>query len=326
MRAGITLTRLTFTAPDGTEFELRDKKTDGSAVVVGICDQTGFNREKVFVTADGSAATFVSDQDIVDYITVPNAGNDLIYPSGYLLLRDGTRYRFDNGKVTWLRDRNGNRISFTHDSFKRPTSIKDSLNREVIITYATSTVLYDEIVYKGFGGAPRAIRVNYAYLQDPGSLRAGYSPQTYSQLFPISGSSLTLTFNPKIIRSVTLPNSKQYEFQYNSYGELARVVLPTGGAFEYDHASGVEGNASGITGGFDGYSLNVYRRVTTKRVYADGATLESKMTFSNTETVPCSACVVIDQFGSDGVTRISQRRLFFEGSPVLSFFQGPTDY
>src|SRR5689334_13319293 len=165
MRAGATLTRFTFTAPDGTEFELGDSKSGGAAAGVGICDQTGFNRGKIFVTADGSAATFISDQDIVDYIIVPNGGNDLIYPSGYLLLRDGTRYRFDNGVVTWLRDRNGNKVTFTYDSFKRSTVIKDSLNREVTVTYATSTVPYDEIAYKGFGGGSRTVRVNYANLQ-----------------------------------------------------------------------------------------------------------------------------------------------------------------
>ncbi|HEY4423150.1 MAG TPA: hypothetical protein VGN10_03035 [Pyrinomonadaceae bacterium] len=324
IRANETLTRLTFTAPDGTEFELRDAKTGGAAAGVGICDQTGFNREKIFVTADGSAATFISDQDIKDYILVPAGGNDLIYPSGYLLLRDGTRYRFDNGTVSWLRDRNGNTITFTYDSFKRATTIKDSLKREVSITYATTTVLYDEIVYKGFGGASRSIRVNYAALSDPGSLRAGYSSQTQAQLFPISGASGSL-YNPKIVRSVTLPNGQQYQFQYNSYGELARVVLPTGGAYEYDHASGVVGDASGVIG-LDQTSLNVYRRVTTKRVYSDGATLANKMTFSNTESVPCSGCVVVDQFGSDGATRITQRRLYYEGNPILSFAQGPTEY
>jgi RHS repeat-associated protein len=326
MRAAITLTRLTFTAADGTEFEFRDAKTGGTAMGVGLCDQTGFNREKLFVTADGSAATFISDTNIVDYITVPSTGNDLFYPSGYLLLRDGTRYRFDNGTVSWLRDRNGNTVSFTYDAFKRATVIKDSLNRQVTITYATSSVLYDEISYKGFRSATRTIRVNYAYLQDPGSLRSGYTMQTYAQLFPISGSSLNSNYNPKIVRSVTLPNNQHYQFQYNSYGELARVVLPTGGAFEYDHASGVAGDASGLTGGSEENAVNVYRRVTTKRVYADGTTLESKLTFSSTESVPCTGCVVIDQFGSDGVTRINQHRLYYEGNPILSFTQAATDY
>jgi len=324
MRAAQTLTRFTFTAADGTEFELRDSKTNGAPASVGICDQTGFNRGKIFVTADGSAATFISDQDISDYIVVPSGGNDLIYASGYLLLRDGTRYRFDNGTVSWLRDRNGNTITFTYDAFKRATTIKDSLNRQVSITYATTTVLYDEIVYKGFGGASRTVRVNYASLGDAGSLRAGYSLQTNAQLFSISGASGS-PYNPKIVRSVTLPNGKQYEFQYNSYGELARVVLPTGGAYEYDHASGVAGDASGVIG-TDQTSINVYRRVTTRRVYADGTTLANKMTFSNIESVACAGCVFIDQFGSDGITRISQKRLFYEGNPILSFAQGPTEY
>jgi RHS repeat-associated protein len=325
MRAEMTLTRLTFTAPDGTEFELRDKQTGGAPASVGICDQIGLNRGKVFVTADGSAATFISDQNIIDYIVVPAGGGELFYPSGYLLLRDGTHYRFDNGTVTWLRDRNGNKMTFTYDAFKRATSIKDSINREVTVTYATTSLAYDEIVYKGFGGAARTMRVNYANLQDAGSLRSGYSIQTYYQLFPISGTSLNTNYNPKIVRSVTLPNNQQYQFQYNSYGELARVVLPTGGAFEYDHASAIPGDASGITSGFEG-SLNIYRRVIARRVYADGSTLESKQTFSNTESVPCSGCVVVDQFGSDGATRISQRRLFYEGSAVNSFNLGPTDY
>jgi len=71
MRANETLTRLTFTAPDGTEFELRDSKTGGTAASVGICDQTGFNREKIFVTADGSAATFISDQNIMTASSFP---------------------------------------------------------------------------------------------------------------------------------------------------------------------------------------------------------------------------------------------------------------
>ena len=55
------LTRVTFTAPDGTEYEFRDQLTNGQpkAPVTG-----GFNRGTVFVTADGTTATFISDGDI----------------------------------------------------------------------------------------------------------------------------------------------------------------------------------------------------------------------------------------------------------------------
>jgi RHS repeat-associated protein len=329
MRARLTLTRLTFTAPDGTEFELRDRQSDGAPAGVGICDTTGYNRGRVFVTADGSAATFVSDLAIVDYIVMPNDGNDLFYPSGYLLMRDGTRYRIDNGMVTWLRDRNGNRMTFTYDSFKRMTLAKDSLNREVTVSYSTASIAYDEISYKGFGGAQRTIRVNYANLQDAGSLRSGFSIQTYGQLFPeVSGSGVN-NYNPKVVRSVTLLNNQQYQFQYNSYGELARVVLPTGGAFEYDYAAGVAGApASGvISGGFDDYSMNVYRRVVTRRSYDDGSTMSAKTTFSRPEsTSGNSSYILIDQFKSDGTTRISQQKVYHEGFATSSFTIGPTEY
>ena len=310
MRAVQTLTRLTFTAPDGTEFELQDKQTNGAPAGVGLCDANGFNRGRIFVTADGSAATFISDQPISDYIWVPNGGNDLFYPSGYLLLRDGMRYRIDNGVVSWLRDRNGNKMTFTYDSFKRMTVAKDSLNREVTVSYSASSIAYDEITYKGFGGMLRTVRVNYANLEDAGVLRSGYSSQTYQQLFPEVSGSWSTKYNPKVVRSVTLPNNQQYQFQYNSYGELARVVLPTGGAFEYDYAAGVSGAAaSGVVGGgFDDYSVNVYRRVMTRRVYADGSTLEAKTTFSRQNLIAGNTnYVLIDQFRGDGTTRISQQ-------------------
>jgi len=84
----VTLTRLTFTAPDGTEYELRDQMT-GGRTSHNSCGAT-VSRGTVFITADGTAATFVSDTTIYDQVLSPDAGG-LIYPSGYLMLRDGTR-------------------------------------------------------------------------------------------------------------------------------------------------------------------------------------------------------------------------------------------
>lgn len=111
-----TLTRLTFTAPDGTEYDFRDTLTSGQpAEVTNPCpsQSQGASRGTVFVTADGSAATFISDSVIYDD---PNkfGGGSLISPSGHMMLRDGTRYRIVGGKVDWIRDRNGNKISFTY--------------------------------------------------------------------------------------------------------------------------------------------------------------------------------------------------------------------
>src|SRR5215510_7330088 len=106
-----SLTRLTFIAPDGTEYQLRDQVLDGKPVYRASClSQPVISRGNVFRTADGSAMTFISDNEITD---VTYGAMLHLDPTGYLLMRDGTRYRIEGGKVTWIRDRNGNRLTFT---------------------------------------------------------------------------------------------------------------------------------------------------------------------------------------------------------------------
>ena len=278
-----TLTRLTFSAPDGTEFELRDKLTGGAPANVSVCATSGFSRGKVFVSADGSAATFISDDVISDQYIVAEYGPFTV--SGYLMLADGTRFRILNGFIQWIRDRNGNKVSFT---FQNPsggglTQITDSVNRQ--ITPGTG------ITFKGAGGASRSVQISTAGLS--AALRTDYSPQTYAALFPELNGSVQTQFNPGVISAITLPNSKQYKFFYNSYGELARVELPTGGAIEYDWAAGLtNSNASGavnlgpVLGG--GTNWQIYRRVVERRVYSNGGTgssYDSKMTISRPEWI-----------------------------------------
>ena len=172
-----TLTRLTFIAPDGTEYEFRDQLTNGEPKVVPFCQPHlgGFSRGTVFVTADGTSATFISDSTITDSIY----GNSVINPSGYIMFRDGTRYRIDDGGVTWMRDRNGNLLTFNG-------AITDSLGRQVTIENDVMDVapygLCDRITYKGFGGATRVIRVSKTNLGN--ALRAGYSLRSQLSLFP----------------------------------------------------------------------------------------------------------------------------------------------
>jgi RHS repeat-associated protein len=316
-----TLTRLTFTVPGGTEFELRDQQTGGQPYILPTCAASGYSRGRVFVTADGTSATFISDTDIVDAWKAGDASwmGEIYMPSGYLMLRDGTRYRIDEGVVTWLRDRNGNRLSFTYSvgsSGGRLTTITDSLNRQVNIIYNSTSAAYDEIKFKGFGGAERTIRVNYSSLDT--SLRAGYALQTYKQLFPELDGSSTTNYDPMVISSISLPDGRSYTFSYDSYGELARVVLPTGGAIEYDYAAGFSnGNASGavnfgsvLGGAFD---WEVYRRVIERRTYSNGVTLESKMTYSRPETGVGSSLgyVVVDQKDAAGALLGRQKHYFF---------------
>src|SRR5882672_7156437 len=142
------------------------------------------------------------------------------------ILRDGTRYRIDGGNVTWMRDRNGNKMSFTYTD-SRVTSVTDSLNRQVTISYGDPST---QISFKGFGGAARTILINYGPLgnalrttnprNEPASR---YQIQTYHGLFPeLNNASSSTQYNPGVVSSVVLPNGQQYQFFYNSYAELAR--------------------------------------------------------------------------------------------------------
>ena len=301
------LTRLLFTAPDGTEYELRDKATNGAPTSYGYCTLNGNSRGTEFITADGTAATFISDAPIYDRM---DGGDDL--PSGYLLLRDGTRYRINVGFVAWKRDRNGNRISFTYNSQSALSKVTDSLNRDVTLTYSASE---DQITYNGIGGTPRTIRITRTALSNvlrPGTAQqsTGYALQTYQQLFPdLNGSSSSTYYNPDKVSALWLPNGRSYKFFYNSYGELARVELPTGGAIEYDWAAGIPGGpASGATGGGSGQI--VYRRIVSRRVYADGSNLTSKMTISRPNYG--DSYVEVDTFDGSGNRLRRDRHYYYE--------------
>ena len=327
------LTRLTFKTADGTEYEFRDQQTGGQPLPgIGLCASGGgASRGTVFISADGTAATFISDTQIVDSVALsPRAFG----PSGYLMLRDGTRYRIDNGNVTWLRDRNGNKVGFAYSG--NSMIVTDSLNRRVTVNYDVADVapygVCDQIIFSGSGGAQRIIRVAKASLS--GSLRpdSGFAVQTPHQLFPeLNSANNTAAHDPTVVSRVWLPNSdgtgqhhQYYQLLYNSFGELARVELPTGGAIEYDTTTG-----SGVIVGCQYCDEpEIYRRVKERRVYPDGssgATWESKTSLEVNasgafDPRPWSTTVTSETSNREGAV-LERSRHFFVGSGAASFFQ-----
>ncbi|MDX6501148.1 MAG: hypothetical protein QOG23_4408 [Blastocatellia bacterium] len=313
-----SLTRITFVSADGTEYELRDQRLGGQPQGHSSgCSSQGALRGKVFVSGDGSSVTFISDSDVYDSL---DSYPTTFYPSGYLLFRDGTRYRIDSGGVSWIRDRNGNQVTFSG------STITDSLQRTVSISSGNPVV----ISFKGYGGAARTIQISTASLStvlrpcrsDPGY--QCFSPQTFKQLFPALDGSTYSTFDPTVLSAVTLPDGRQYRFYYDSYGELARVDLPTGGTIEYDYASGNQSDSSGvITGSYPGdpyTEKNVYRRVVERRVYPDSNTLEGKTTYS-IDFNPA----VVDHLTPAGQL-LGREKHYFYGGPTQSFWAGANSY
>jgi RHS repeat-associated protein len=323
-----TLSRLTFSAADGTEYELRDQLTNGQPLS-STCT-TGASRGTVFVTADGTAATFISDTTIVDNPQVNAFGPHGFAVSGYLMLRDGTRYRIDGSNVTWIRDRNGNKVSFTYTSTSM--TITDSLNRVVTVNYDVSDVapygLCDRITYKGFGGAQRILRISKTSLSN--ALRSGYTIKTLggaSGLFPETNGSSSTTHNPTVQSAVWLPDGRSYKFYYNSYGELARVELPTGGAYEYDMTAGSGVICPNFCAPDD--DREIYRRIVERRIYPNGgsgSSYEHRDVYANTEAIgTTTASVTVEQLSPAG-TVLARSRHYFASSALNSLFGGAVVY
>src|SRR5262249_24228643 len=285
--------QLSFTAPGGTEYNFYDQKYNGSEQFSSTYTVHNFGR--VFIARQNAQVTFIADSDI----TINNLVEyDQNYPAtGWMYLADGTRYRILGGVVKQIMDRNGNKITFTHDASGRVLTITDSLNR--VVTFAYNVIMGgsygtgDLITFNGSGGTPRYLRVTRTTLSE--ALRSGFSINY--NLFPQYNQS---TFNPNpsgVPKTLWLPDDRKYEFRYNDYGEVARIELPTGGASEYDWAAGViNGPASGAIGRWNecgnfvgGYSYEpgIYRRVIERRIYKDlnSSVYESRETISRPESI-----------------------------------------
>ena len=320
------LTRLAFVMPDGTEYEFRDTNHQGAPKSPVSCYE-GATRGTIFVTADGTSATFVSSTVIKDNIIVHQDTEESIYPiSGVLTLRDGTRYQINNNQVEEIRDAQGNVVTYQNGV------ITDSLGRQV-------TVGSNAINFKGFEGTNRTIQIIRKPLDQ--ALRAANnehgaeSPKTYSQLFPSVQISVedqaffNSYFYAEVVSAVILPDDSKYYFFYNSYGELARVVLPTGGAFEYDYQE----NDGIIQRGVDQsgpQSYDVLRRVVRRRVYDAGGAVESVTTYGSCEGLPepvSSTCVQVDQLDpKNNHQRLTRTRHYFHGSPGPGLFRQAIHY
>ncbi len=330
-----TMTRLTFKAQDGTAYELVDTNSYGAIQSVqNSCGSTlpgmGYNRGKVFVTTGGEGMTFIADANIQDFNQ--NAITPFYTVSGYLFMSNGTRFRIDNGYVQWMQDRNGNKITFTYE-FTGLSLIQDSMGRQISICYNAPQVGncpafpgYDSITYKGFGGAPRTIKIWKSTLGGTFNgvplLRADYPLplKTMAQLFPspeiFSTQNGDSTNNVIRTAAVEMPDGRHYKLQYNYYGELARVVLPTGGAIEYDWA-GAAANGHSVHQVLSGYTPQIYRRVIKRRTYPDGSTLEGLTEFAlNGSTV--------EHKKANG-NRISLEKHYFFGNPLDAAFYSPFD-
>ncbi|MFN7921621.1 MAG: RHS repeat-associated core domain-containing protein [Bryobacteraceae bacterium] len=341
------MTRLTYTGGDGTEYELRDQANAGKPFFnasndnAANCNSTPpLSRGNVWITADGSAATYVADLPLSDgaAVGVSDPGTESFDgpgPSGGVLaFRSGVMYHFTNSNVDKIIDRNGNRITLTYGLTSTPwrvTQAEDALGRKVDFAYAKSdaTGVYDEITFDGAEGQKRQIRVRYSDLQDAlsptvvgcGAMKSTRTfdclfpqPELNGHLSPANRPTNPLEVNFQVVRAVELPDGRQYAFKYNEYRELVSITLPTGGVIEYTHGPGAGASASGIV--VKGSTRMVYRRVLERRVKADGSNVEGKTMFSESgESNP--TVVTASQTSADGTGVFARQKHYFYGHPNM---------
>jgi RHS repeat-associated protein len=336
-------THLEFITSDGTTYSLFDKDRKGiwaPSVEPGSgLGSGGYVRGRVFTSDGGTGGivTFISDIDIRDYDDTSN-GNSVSYATGYLIMKNGVRYRIENGSVKWIKDRHGNTLTFTYNSASSLTKITDSLNREVEIRYkqwdAEIGQNCDQILYKGLNGELKKIRI--------GKINNPYhTAKRAVDLFPQLPESIN-TYNAPA-HAIWFADGRSYRFYCNAYGEVTRIETPTGAVVTYEYGQGMIGShASGQIGSLrewnieyeDPQDLAIYRRVIARHLYPDGVHEESTTTYSRPESTSCNdrfcsnfttaGYVDVDQWDSNGQLLAKTRTYFNHNQPGMDIYYGST--
>lgn len=286
-----TLTTITFTSPDGTEYDFVDSLYDGEPKEIdpaNNCDP--ISRGNTFHSIDATSATFVSNTPIIDTAT---PGSVALPLSGTVYLKDGTRFVIVDGLVSRQIDRNGNQIKYEYQG-NVLIGIVDTLGegRKITLDYTSNnkgdlvklTVTSKGITQPNGSSPDRVTTVNLTALKNV--LRADQPPgmPSYDQLFPDELTQKAVgfgTFNPRVISNITLPSGHSWEFKYNVYGEIAYVKTPSLGAIEYDY--GPNASDPDSPGGFDRSRLQIFRRVQERRTYPNSSSgqIEGRTTYDD---------------------------------------------
>lgn len=330
------VTYLAYITSAGTPVILRDAVYNGQPqcptasgeIITGYAD-----RGTVFQSSDGTNLTFVSNSDVSDGSTRGEPQG----PQGVLITRNGTRYSIDYYPlqpspgafgILGVEDRNGNVINFSNQkdsSGNFTVTATDSVGRSIADWTPTANNAPNTITYPGAGGASRTITANYSTLTGANALAWGESAQPVSSLFPeLTGNDNNWTAaQQQVLTSVVLADGvSTYTLQYNAYGEVTRLTLPTGGVYAYKYPEAYAGTGDGVialSGG--GYTIN--RRLLERDEYADGVHISAKMLLAMTSQAtgldpnhssrPGTIATITFQDGNSNTLRVEKH--YFYGNP-----------
>ena len=242
------------TLPDGSRHELRRDDALHSF---------GDNQSGVYYAVDGSRMWL-----------------NLTDSESTLFLSNGSRIMAINGSRQYI-DRNGNLLTFDSNS----STWTDTLGRSIGVPFRGTAPAAGDYTYALPGGPSYTLRWRNLgdVLTDPTQqlhykgdaptsdcTLGGPQPNTLFSTLDAQRKILkqNVVFNPVVLWQIELPNiTSKYTFTYNVYGEIEKVVYPTGGSETFGH-----GVIEPLGGQLDDGTLSQANRGVRARVVSDGIT------------------------------------------------------
>jgi RHS repeat-associated protein len=230
-----------------------------------------------------------------DYYAVDGSRMRYQRSTGTLFLQDGSRVV--GGQHI---DRNGNTLTAVTGG------LQDTLGRVInnplvsgVVTLpgVGNTTLNYTMVWKSLGEAlttpePLRYKGNSACPPETGGTFSPslFSSDTFSRTCIGNSSEL---FNPVVLHQIVLPNNLTYTFTYNVYGEITKMVLPTGGYERFIYAQ-ITPTSSNLTGVYRQPSRGVTRHFVSP---TGSGTDEIEWQYSN---APSGNGTVVTKIAPDG--------------------------
>ena len=273
------LVKLTLVMPDRGEIELRDDAFDGEprpAQPLGSgCVATDANRGTRWHATDGSGTIFVSDSGS-NGVSYGDLSGTIITADGmryHFVNRDypggiqNTQQIHFLARCDMITDRNGNFVQISYSNGLKTIQFTDQLGRVTIVKKNAADpdnpggpTLPLLVTLPGYQGQPRYYKVrtdtmnlHYRSDQNPGSGVAvivgdrspGFFDYTWQgphiSLFPSSEGLFDVEIDTQtVVTQLVLPDGRTLNFEYNQYGEVARIQLPTGASIECDYATAAQ--------------------------------------------------------------------------------------
>jgi len=315
-----TVPKLTLMLPDKSEIEFRDDAYDGAPLASDCSGYIAASRGTRWHANDGSGMIFINDA---------NNGVANFNVSGVVMSADGMRYHFTGSLCDSITDRNGNKMTFAYGS---GVTITDQLGRvtriqqEVADPQNPGVTLAVLVTLPGYNGQNRYYKIksgimNQHYRSDINPtlpvITGDYDPLSYgygwgsaTRLFNHSyGLYAQEIDNRDVVTELVLPDARSLHFNYNQYGEVAEVQLPTGGKIWYDYANDntlPAGNSPAWEKSADLHTeVPIDRVLNKRRTFADGTSLECTWDYSYAGTY-----TQVTATSASGVLLLDQRHHF----------------